>query len=151
GGVFEAVVCSAEVGEVVGGGVAGVAVFAVGGGVVEVAAVGGAGAAGVAAGLVSQAQGGAEVGGDEVAGAADGEGGAGLGVGEQADEGGCVRGEVAGDLGGDGPVSVEVAGLVAVAQEGQDRDGDGDDGPDAAQSRGHRPGGVVEVAGVVAV
>ncbi len=75
------VVSAAECGEVVRvGGAAG----GPGDGVVEVAGGGGVGAAGEAAGGVAVADEGFEVGGDGVAGAAGGQDGAGLGVGEDA-------------------------------------------------------------------
>ncbi len=81
---------AAEVGEVVvAGGAAGLPV----GGVVDVGADGGAGAARESAAAVADAEVAGEVGGDPVAGSAVGEVRAGLGVGEDPAERGGVRGE----------------------------------------------------------
>jgi len=118
GVVFEAVVASAEGGEV--GGVGGS--VGVGDGVVEVAVAGGPVAGGEDAGAVA---GGGEGGGWAVAaGAVVVDGVVVGGVGDQASPGaGGVVGDVAGVLGADRSVAVEPAGVIAGGGQGVEADG----------------------------
>ena len=92
-------------------------------GVVEVAADRAAGASREPAGAVADPEVAREVGGHSVDRAAVREVGAGLGVGEDPPERGCVGGEPASGLGVDGAVAIEFGGFVAVSEQGEYRHG----------------------------
>ena len=124
-------------GKVVVGGVAEVLPFM---GMVEVGAARGLVATGEAAGFVAQAEEPPELFRHLVACAADREHDPGFGMNQDAREARCSRGQVAGRVGVNRPVALEVAGFFAVAEEGHHRDRDLDRGTDArADSRRSHP------------